>query len=150
MSRDKSVVTGCHFNASNFYVTSVRQISCSCSCITMKPLQLRHIKHGSVSYHQPHHCLLNRVFRRRSKKTSKVRVTGFCERNSPVTGEFTLQRASNAENVSFWWRHHAMMATHYEPLCAEKFYTQMNNGAERHIKDFLPCHNWKSFGNDLW
>ena len=24
----------------------------------------------------------------------------------PVTGEFPAQRASNAENVSIWWRHH--------------------------------------------
>ena len=44
--------------------------------------------------------------RRRSKKTSKLRVTGLCEGNSPVTGEFPAQRASNAENVSIWWRHH--------------------------------------------
>ena len=28
--------------------------------------------------------------------------------NSPVTGEFPAQRASNAENVSIWWRHHAL------------------------------------------
>ena len=34
------------------------------------------------------------------KKTSKLQVTGFCEGNSPVTGEFPAQRASNAENVS--------------------------------------------------
>ena len=44
--------------------------------------------------------------RRRSKKTSKLRVTGLCEGNSTVTGEFPSQRASNAENVSIWWRHH--------------------------------------------
>ena len=42
----------------------------------------------------------------RSKKTSQLRVTGLCEGNSPVTGEFPAQRASNAENVSIWWRHH--------------------------------------------
>ena len=24
-----------------------------------------------------------------------------------VTGEFSAQRASNAENFSIWWRHHA-------------------------------------------
>ena len=52
------------------------------------------------------YCLLNHLFRRRSKKTSKLRVTGLCAGNSPVTGEFPTQRASNAENVSFWWRHH--------------------------------------------
>ena len=38
------------------------------------------------------------LFRRRSKKTSKLRVAGLCEGNSPVTGEFPAQRASNAEN----------------------------------------------------
>ena len=44
--------------------------------------------------------------RRRSKKTSKLRVTGLCVGTSPETGEFPAQRASNAENVSIWWRHH--------------------------------------------
>ena len=37
-----------------------------------------------------------------SKKTSKLRDTGLCE-----TGEFPARRASNAENVSIWWSHHA-------------------------------------------
>ena len=40
------------------------------------------------------------------KKTSKLRVTGRCEGNSPVTGEFPAQMASNVENISIWWRHH--------------------------------------------
>ena len=43
-----------------------------------------------------------------SKKTSKLRVTGLCEGNSPVTTEFPAQRASNAENISIWWRHHVI------------------------------------------
>ena len=34
-------------------------------------------------------------------------VTGLCVGNSPGTGEFPAQMASNAENVSIWWRHHA-------------------------------------------
>ena len=50
---------------------------------------------------RPHDCLLNRLFKRKSKKTSKLHVTGLCEGNSPVTGEFAPQRASNAENVSY-------------------------------------------------
>ena len=41
-------------------------------------------------------CLLNGLFRRRSKKTSKLRVTGLCAGNSPGTGEFPAQTASNA------------------------------------------------------
>ena len=40
-------------------------------------LQWRHNGHD-VSNHQPHHCLLNRLLGRRSKKTSKLRVTGLC------------------------------------------------------------------------
>ena len=63
---------------------------------------------GAMASHQPHECLLNCLFRRRSKKTSKLPVTGLCEGNSPVTGEFPAQRASNAENVSIWWRHHGL------------------------------------------
>ena len=60
----------------------------------------------SVSNYQLHDCLLNRLCRRRSKKTSTLRVTGLCAGNSPGTGEFTAQMASYAEKVSIWWRHH--------------------------------------------
>ena len=42
----------------------------------------------------------------RSKKTPKLLVTGLCAGNSPGTGEFPAQMASNAENDSIWWRHH--------------------------------------------
>ena len=69
-------------------------------------LQWRHNGRDGVSDHQPHGCLLNHLFRRRSKKTPKLRVTDLCAGNSPVTGEFPAQRVSNAENVSIWWRHH--------------------------------------------
>ena len=47
------------------------------------PLHCRHNDHDGVSNHQPRGCLLNRLFRRRSKKTSKLRVTGLCAGNSP-------------------------------------------------------------------
>ena len=46
-------------------------------------LQWRHNDHDGVSNHQPHGCLLNRLFRRKSKKTSKLRATGLCVGNSP-------------------------------------------------------------------
>ena len=71
------------------------------------PLRWHNNERDSVSNYQPHHCLLNRLFRCRSKKTSKLRVTGLCVGNSPVPGEFPAQMASYAENVSIWWRHHA-------------------------------------------
>ena len=46
-------------------------------------LHWRHNDQDSVSNHQPHGCLLNGLFRRRSKKTSKLRATGLCVGNSP-------------------------------------------------------------------
>ena len=49
----------------------------------MTSLHWRHNDYGGVSNHQPHDCLLNRLFRRRLKKTSKLRVTGLCAGNSP-------------------------------------------------------------------
>ena len=73
----------------------------------LPPLRWRHNGHDSVSNHQPRDCFLNRLFRRRSKKTSKLCVTGLCAGNSPEAGEFPAQMASNAENVSIWLRHHA-------------------------------------------
>ena len=66
-------------------------------------LQWRHNGQDEALNYQPHDCLLNSIFRRKSKKTSKLRITGLCAGNSPVTGEMT----SNAENVPIWWRHHA-------------------------------------------
>ena len=62
-----------------------------------------HNEYVGVSNHQPYDYSFNRLFRRRSKKTSELRVTGLCA----VTGEFPTQRASNAENLSICWRQHA-------------------------------------------
>ena len=53
------------------------------------PLRWRHNDHAGVSNHQPHGCLLHRLFRRRWNKTSKLRVTGFCAGNSPDKGPVT-------------------------------------------------------------
>ena len=83
--------------------------------ISYSTLQWRHNGHDGVLNHQPHNCLLNHLFRRRSKKTSKLRVTGLCAGNSPGTGEFPAQRASNAENASIWWRHHYIPCE--KPFC---------------------------------
>ena len=68
--------------------------------------QWRHNGCDVVSNHQHHHCLLNRLFRRWSKKTSKPRVAGLCAGNSPVVGEYPAQMANNAENFSICWRYH--------------------------------------------
>ena len=50
---------------------------------SMPSLRWRHNERDIVSNHQPHGCLLNGLLRRRSKKTSKLRVTGLCVGNSP-------------------------------------------------------------------
>ena len=74
-------------------------------------LPWRHNGPNDVSNHQPRECLLNRLFGHKSKKTWKLRVTGLCAGNSPETGEFPAQMASNAENISIWWRHHGESVT---------------------------------------
>ena len=69
-------------------------------------LRWRHNESNGILNHRRLHCLLSCCFRRRSRKTSKLRVTGLCVGYSLVTGEFPAQRASNAEDFSIWWRHH--------------------------------------------
>ena len=91
------------------------------SWIQKSSLRWRHNDHAGVSNHQPHGCLLNRLFRRKSKKTSKLRVTGLCAGNSPGTGEFPAQMASYAENVSIWWRHHDIYMARLRPASTFKY-----------------------------
>ena len=74
--------------------------------VVRSDVQWHHNERDGVSIHQPHDCLHNRLFKCRSKKTYKLRVTGLYEGNSPVTGDLSAQRASNAETVSIWWRHY--------------------------------------------
>ena len=58
---------------------------------------------------------LSRLIRPRSKKTPKLRANGLCAGNSPATGEFPAQMASNAEYVFIWWRHHGKFM--FDILC---------------------------------
>ena len=85
---------------------SSKNLPHSCPVTT---LWWRHNGRDGVSNQQPHDCLLNRLFRRRSKKTLKLRVTGlWVGMSGEFTGDqwFPAQMASNAENVSIGWRHH--------------------------------------------
>ena len=66
-------------------------------------LQWRHNELDGVSNHQRHEADI---------KKSKLRATGPCEGNWPVTGEFPTQRSSNAEKVSIWWRHHVRLKSY--------------------------------------
>ena len=85
-------------------------------------LRWRHNGCDSVWNHQPQNCLLSRLFGRTSKKTSKLRVTGLCAGNSPVTGEIPAQMASDTENVSIWWRYHVSL-TKTRTCCSSSWNT---------------------------
>ena len=91
-----------------------------------------------VSNHQPYDCLLNCLFRRSSKKTPKLRVTGLCAGNTPVTGKFPAQKVSNAENVSIWWRHRVIA-----PILTKKVQRTDESGWDI-------CNPLFNFRNRLW
>ena len=80
----------------------------------LSTLQWRHNERDGVSNHRRPDFLLDRLFRRRSRKIPKLCLTGLCEGNPPVIGGFPPQTANNAENGSIWWRHHGM--------CSSQFY----------------------------
>ena len=114
LTHDKStlvqVMACCHQATSRYLSQWCRQATChkliTWASFDPLPLQWRNNRRDSVSNHQPHDCPLNRLFRRRSK----LSVTSLCAGNSPGTGEFPAQMASYTENVSVWWRHHAMVS----------------------------------------
>ena len=54
----------------------------------------------------PTSWLFTQPFIQAQIKKSKLRVTGLCGGNSPVTGEFPSQGASDTETVSTWLCHH--------------------------------------------
>ena len=54
-------------------------------------LQWRHIERNGVSDHRRPDCLLNRLFRCKSKKTTTLRVTALCDGNLPMTGGCSSQ-----------------------------------------------------------
>ena len=69
-------------------------------------LQWRYNEHDGVSNHQRLDCLPNRLLKRRSNETSKLRVTGLCEGNLPLTVEFPAQRVTRKmfpfDDVIMW------------------------------------------------
>ena len=87
----------------------------------MLSLQWRHKGRDCVSNHQPHHCLFNRLFRRRSKKTSKLRVA------DPLCREFSGDRPVTRKMFPF---DDVIM---YESLSA---FCQSNVAA------VFMCYNW--------
>ena len=123
-----------------------------------KTLQWCHNGRDGVWNNQPHDCLLNRLFWRRSKKTSKLRVTGLCAGNSPVTGEFPVQRASNVNNVSIQWYHHDWAFKSRPRLCARSWHDFCRHCTRRwpstiskHIEDHKVVYDFLySFTGYCW
>ena len=104
---------------------------CSALYIVLS-LQWRHNERDGVSNHQPHDCLLNRLFK--SQMTENIKAPRHCEGNSPVTA----QNASNAENVSMWWRHHAVGPYLNETTVHS---TKLPN-ISRYLKDIAFLRRW--------
>ena len=77
------------------------------------------------------------------KKTSKLHVTGLCVGNSPVTGEFPTQRASNVEDVSNWLCHHGLYYFQYSSTNVLKLINML---------DFCPRYSTVNLGqtNNTW
>ena len=71
--------TNMYFHFISFFATGMSQGAGIHSHARQKHLQWRHIERDGVSSHRRLDCVLNRLFRRRSKKTSKLRVTGLFE-----------------------------------------------------------------------
>ena len=104
--------------------------------------------------------------------TSKLSVTGLCEVNSPVTGEFPSQRACNDENVSIWWHHneHPMCKWFLHILMDQKlrnfqgpfqykishYYDFMENFTKqmywKHVLYIITCHSqaFRKTGGIYW
>ena len=77
-------------------------------------------------------------FQAQIKEKTKLRVSGLCAGNSPVTGEFPAQMASYAENVSIWRRHHVIIALSVYmlcPVCCDK----RGNGICTHTHTHTHC-----------
>ena len=101
-------------------------------------LQWRHNERDDISNHRRPGCLLTPLFRRRWKETSKLRVTGLCEGNPSVTGGFSSQGDSNAENVSIWWRHDIGCCSSRLPSWA----ISLASWVSRDVDTIRRCRRW--------
>ena len=79
--------------------------------ISTSALQWRHNERDGVPNRRRIHCLLNCWLRRKSKKTSKLRVTGLCAGNLPGTGEFLHKRPVNYLTWKFFSFDDVIMCT---------------------------------------
>ena len=73
----------------------------------------------------------------RSKKTSKLRVTGLCAENSPVTGEYLAQRTSNAGKcchlMTSSWTLECLITVMWYAYCAINLSHKSQNALYKYI-----------------
>ena len=111
----------------------------------IRTLQWRHNGRESVSNHQLHDLLLNRLFRRRSRKT-KLRVTGLSAGKSPGIGEFPAQMSRIAEKFPFddvtmgESDHKPALFTKYDCALFEPMMTKMTTKSQEVVSSLY--HGW--------
>ena len=93
----------------------------------------RHNGHDGVSYHHPHDCLLNRLFRHRWKNRK-------APPHWPLWGEFPAQRASIAEKVSIWWRHHG--SSSFNVWSSSRFFLGLWKGLPQYHISNIEQYGW--------
>ena len=136
------------------WVEPKAHLGCMCPICLQEPatLQWRHYEHEGVSTHRRIDRLLSRLFRRRSKETSKQSVTGLCTENSPVAGVFPSQRASNAENVFISWHHHELVLAKTQfmtrALCPMHNFTSSLQ-AYNHGRKIREWRRWRLHGRKM-
>ena len=109
-------------------------------------LQWRHNDHDGVSNHQSHGSLLNRLFRRRSKKTSKLRVTGLCVGNSPGLVNSPYKGPVTRK---IWWRLHEDWY-HWLKWIRSNTCTHQQRAWTRSNREYKVLGKWKVITNHMY
>ena len=117
MEQKRQESLGCPDVKPNHYVTLRQRILLPTGWLKMSAFPLTSLVslmlcldgHEGLSNYQPHDCLLNRLLRHSQRKHQSSVSLAFVCGDSPVTGEFPTQRASNVENFSIWWCHHVLV-----------------------------------------
>ena len=105
------------------------------------PLKWRHNERNDGSNHQRHDCVLNRLFRRRSKKTPKLHVTDLCEAVALLRNDVSHWLGAcleSALSLYYSWTPHYLMMWIFKQmrrpiaLCGDRLYRQqICNSVER-------------------
>ena len=119
------------------------------------PFLWRHNRRDGVSNLQPDECLLNRSFRRRSKKTSKLRVTGLCAGNSPEPVNFTTQNKlfpfdDVIMHTTMTFLHVSMLAIFVWPQLANRTESTSVRSTIDRYRTIVVRHRPVAFGADVF